>query len=99
MQKMHRLQASLCWSLHLAGVRKKDMMSPRDLMGHLFAVSNISFGLSGLICLSRFTALEFLRLAHQLEMPSLNLWRFLSVSNLWIVVCFGFRDQGAVPWG
>ena len=64
-----------------------------------FAVSNISFGLSGLICLSRFTALEFLRLAHRLVMPSLNLWRFLSVSNLWIVVCFGFRDQGAGPWG
>ena len=96
---MHRPQGSLCWSLHLADVREKDMMSPRDSMGHLFAVSNISFGLSGLICLSRFAALEFLRLAHQLVMPSLSLWRFLSVSNLWIVVCFGFRDQGAGPWG
>jgi hypothetical protein len=99
MQKMHRPQGSLCWPLHLAGVREKDMMSPRDSMGHLFAVSNISFGLSGLICLSRFAALELLRLAHQLVMPSLNLWRFVSVSTVWIVVCFGFRDQGAVPWG
>jgi len=48
-KKMHRPQGSLCWSLHLAGVREKDMTSPKDSMGYLFAVSNVLFGLSGLI--------------------------------------------------